>query len=90
MPLLKPITLYVFLNSLIGGLQSFDVQQILTGGQGAPQGKLMTVVMYLYNTAFQYNNYGYSAAIAYYLFAFIALASSVVFISRLRGKGHRA
>jgi multiple sugar transport system permease protein len=90
MSLLKPITLYVFLNSLIGGLQSFDVQQILTGGQGAPQGKLMTVVMYLYNTAFQYNNYGYSAAIAYYLFAFIALASSVVFISRLRGKGHRA
>lgn len=84
-PLLKPITIFVFLNSLIGGLQSFDVQQILTGGMGAPRGKLLTVVMYLYNTAFQYNNFGYSAAIAYYLFIFIALASSVIFISRIRG-----
>lgn len=85
LPLLKPITLFVFLNSLIGGLQSFDVQQILTGGMGAPDGKLMTVVMYLYNTAFSYNNFGYSAAIAYFLFIFIALASAVIFIGRIRG-----
>ncbi|WP_125605113.1 carbohydrate ABC transporter permease [Lapidilactobacillus bayanensis] len=85
MPLLRPITLYVFLTSMIGGLQSFDVQQILTGGSGAPQGKLLTVVMYLYNTAFQYNNYGYSAAISYYLFFFIVIISLVVFIGRFRG-----
>lgn len=84
-PLLKPITVFVFMNSLIGGLQSFDIQQILTRGMGAPQGKLLTVAMYMYNTAFSYNNYGYSAAISYYLFVFIALASSIIFLSRLKG-----
>lgn len=88
-PLLKPITVFVFLNSLVGGLQSFDVQQILTGGLGAPQGKLMTVVMYLYNTAFKYNNFGYSAAIAYYLFIFIAFFSSFVLIPRMKGENKK-
>ncbi|MGX7417363.1 carbohydrate ABC transporter permease [Carnobacterium gallinarum] len=85
MPLLKPITIFLFLSSLVGGMQSFDVQQVLTGGMGAPRGKLMTVVMYLYNTAFEYNNFGYAAAIAYYLFIFIAFFSSFLLISRLRG-----
>lgn len=88
-PLLKPVTLFVFLNSLIGGLQSFDVQQILTGGMGAPQGKLVTVVMYLYNTAFKYNNFGYSAAIAYYLFLFIAFFSSFALITKLKEGGKK-
>ena len=83
-PLLRPVTAFVFLNSRVGGLQSFDVQQILTGGLGAPQGKLMTVVMYLYNTAFKYNNFGYSAAIAYYLFFFIAIFASFSVMGRLK------
>lgn len=83
-PLLKPITFFVFLNALIGGLQSFDVQQILTGGMGAPQGKLMTVVMYLYNTAFKYNNFGYASAIAYFLFIFIAFFSAIALFGRFK------
>lgn len=89
-PLLKPVTLYVFLTSLIGGLQSFDVQQILTGGYGAPQNALNSVVLYLYNTAFRYNNFGYSAAIAYYLFAFIAAFSIFMLKSRLGDEKERS
>lgn len=84
MPLLSPITLYVLLTSFIGGLQSFEVQQVLTGGLGAPQGSLVTVVMYMYNTGFRYGNFGYAGAIAYYLFAFIAIFSVIILKSRMQ------
>lgn len=36
LPLLKPILIYVMITSLIGGLQMFDVPQILTNGKGDP------------------------------------------------------
>ena len=84
MPLLRPITLFVLLTSLIGGLQSFEVQQVLTGGLGAPQGSLVTVVMYMYNTGFRYGNFGYAGAIAYYLFAIIAVFSVGIMRNRMK------
>ena len=37
--------------------------------------------MYLYNTAFKYNNVGYAAAIAYGLFLIIAVFSAFTFKS---------
>ena len=36
LPLLRPILIYVMVTSLIGGLQMFDVPQILTNGTGDP------------------------------------------------------
>lgn len=86
MPLLRPVTLFVFINSFIGGMQSFDIQQLLTDGIGSPRGSLQTVVMYLYNTGFRFNNFGYAAAISYYLFLFIAIASAVIFAIRSRNE----
>lgn len=35
LPLLKPILIYVIITSMIGGIQMFDVPQILTNGSGA-------------------------------------------------------
>ena len=35
LPLLRPILIYVMITSLIGGMQMFDVPQILTNGTGA-------------------------------------------------------
>lgn len=81
LPLLKPILLYVAITSLIGGLQIFDIPFLITDGLGAPNGALNTVVMYLYNTAFKYNNIGYAAAIAYALFFIIAIFSAFTFKS---------
>ncbi|GAA4654444.1 sugar ABC transporter permease [Anaerocolumna aminovalerica] len=77
LPLLKPILLYVAITSLIGGLQIFDIPFLITDGIGAPHGSLNTVVMYLYNTAFRYNNVGYAGAIAYFLFLVIAVAAGI-------------
>lgn len=81
LPLLKPILIYVAITSLIGGLQIFDLPFLITDGLGAPSGALNTMVMYLYNTAFKYNNVGYSAAIAYALFIIIAIFSAFTFKS---------
>ncbi|MDD2971263.1 MAG: sugar ABC transporter permease [Lachnospiraceae bacterium] len=76
-PLLKPILLYVAITSLIGGLQLFDIPFLITDGAGAPSNALNTVVLYLYNSAFKYNNVGYAGAIAYLLFFIIGIVSAI-------------
>lgn len=78
MPLLKPIFLYVFITSMIGGLQMFDVPQILTNGQGTPNKTSFTLVMYL-NQMLGVKNYGISGAISVTLFFFTAILSIFVF-----------
>ena len=79
MPLLKPTLLFAAVTSLIGGMQTFDIPYVMTGGQGNPNNKTLTVVMYLYNTAFQNSNYGYGAAIGYGLFILILIFSIITF-----------
>ncbi|OGX78727.1 ABC transporter [Exiguobacterium sp. SH31] len=83
-PLLKPILLYIMITSLIGGLQLFDLPLLLTDGVGAPDGALNTMVLYLYNQAFKYNNYGYASAVAYGLFLITLVFSAVVFKGMFR------
>ena len=39
LPLIRPILAYTLITSIIGGLQMFDVPQILTNGQGNPKRK---------------------------------------------------
>ena len=46
-PLLRPILVYVIITSLIGGLQMFDVPQILTNATGEPMRSTMKLKMYL-------------------------------------------
>lgn len=87
LPLLKPIMLYVCITSLIGGLQLFDMPYLMSGGLGTPDGALNTMTMYLFNTAFKYNNVGYSGAIAYALFFIIFILSAITFFAINRKKG---
>jgi len=48
-PLLKPILIYIFVTSLVGGMQMFDIPFLLTDGRGSPGGSIMTnnILMYL-------------------------------------------
>ena len=57
LPLIKPILAYTLITSLIGGIQMFDVPQILTNGNGNPDRTSMTVIMYL-NKHLYSKNYG--------------------------------
>lgn len=79
MPLLRPIMMYVAITSLIGGLQLFDIPYLISGTKGLPGRSLYTAVFYLFNMAFTNHQMGYAAAIAFVLFAIIALCSMVAY-----------
>ena len=80
MPLISPIMLYVLVTSMIGGLQMFDVPEVLTRKSGGPNRTSMTVIMYL-NRYLTNRNYGDAGAISVILFILTALLSIVIFLA---------
>lgn len=78
MPLLKPILLYTLITSLIGGIQMFDVPQVLSNGSGNPIRSCMTVIMYL-NKHLYSKNYGMGGALSVILFVVTGILSLIVF-----------
>ena len=78
LPLLRPILVYVMITSLIGGLQNFDVPQILTNGTGDPVRSSMTLIMFL-NKHLYSKNYGMAGALSVVLFVITVILSLIVF-----------
>ena len=78
LPLLKPILIYVMITSLIGGLQMFDVPQILTNGTGDPMRSSMTLIMYLNKHLFS-KNFGLGGALSVFMFIITGILSLTVF-----------
>ena len=70
-PLLKPGHFFVAVVSIIGCLKVFDQPYIVSGGTGGPAYSTLSVVLYLYQTAFQNIEFGYAAAMGVALFAVI-------------------
>ena len=68
-PLLTPTTFFILVISIINSFQVFDLAFILT--RGGPGNATNTVVMDIYNQAFQFFQMGYAAAIAWILFLII-------------------
>ena len=83
-PLLRPIMAYTLITSLIGGLQMFDVPQILTKGNGTPDRMSMTLIMLLNNYLGKSKNYGMGGALSVILFGITAVLSLLVFRSLTR------
>ena len=78
LPLLSPILVYTIITAMIGGLQMFDVPQVLTNGRGSPDYSTMTVVMNL-NTYLGRKNYGMAGAVSVVLFIISAVLSLFVY-----------
>ena len=78
LPILKPILIYVMITSLIGGLQMYDVPQILTNGRGTPMGSTITVIMNL-NQYLTSKNFGMGGALSVFMFVVTAILSLFVF-----------
>lgn len=83
-PMLRPIILFTVIISTITGLQTFAEPQVLFGSNaaqnpnsGGPGQAGLTMVLYFYQQAFNNNNYGYGAAIAYGVFAIVAIFSFI-------------
>ena len=80
MPLLKPIFVYVLITSMIGGLQLFDVPQILTNGTGSPDRTSTTLIMLLNNHMYS-KNYGLGGALSVILLIISGILSFLVYDS---------
>lgn len=84
LPILRPILVYVMITSLIGGLQMFDVPQILTSGSGQPTRTTMTLIMYLNKHLFS-KNYGMGGALSVFLFVITGILSLIIFRFNTKG-----
>ena len=78
LPLIRPILAYTLITSIIGGLQMFDVPQILTNGQGNPDRTSMTLIMFL-NSHLKSKNYGMAGALSVYLFIISGILCFIVY-----------
>lgn len=70
-PMLRPTTFFILIMSIIGTFQVFDQMYVVSKGEGGPQDATLTVVFYLYRTAFRNFDMGYASAMAFVLFVII-------------------
>lgn len=69
LPLLAPTFLFVALMTMIGYFQLFAEPYVMT--QGGPAHSTLSIVLLMYQEGFRWWNMGYSAAVAFVLFAII-------------------
>ncbi|MDB4865747.1 MAG: binding-protein-dependent transport system inner rane component [Cohnella sp.] len=93
LPLLKNIMTFVVITSIIGGFQIFEEPLLLYSsgasgdqGYGGPNQSALTIVMYLYQSAYKFYRWGYAAAIGYVL-AFIILGCSLISMRLMSRRG---
>lgn len=77
-PGISPVTFFILTTSLIGALQDFARFQLMTGG--GPDFSTTTIVYYLYNTAFKYNDMGYASAVAWFIGVIIMIIVGINFL----------
>ncbi|MDF2512124.1 MAG: binding-protein-dependent transport system inner rane component [Herbinix sp.] len=82
-PSIRPILIFVVITSMLGGIQMFDIPQILTNGDGTPNRQSMTLIMFLNNHLFS-KNYGMAGALSVILFIISSILSVLVFSSMTR------
>ncbi|MDR0223012.1 MAG: sugar ABC transporter permease [Oscillospiraceae bacterium] len=86
-PLIRPILTFNLIQSLIGGLQMFDVPTVIGGFTSSPHGMyIKTVMTQIQSTAYEVSSlgagkgFGYSAAAAVMLFIITTIISVFIFI----------
>lgn len=82
LPLLRPTALFVVITQTIGVFQVFVVVQMLT--RGGPAHATQTIVYRIYETAFQFFDFGYAAAMSVVLLVIVSIIA--VFQFRLLGR----
>ncbi len=85
LPLLKPTSLFVVMVSVvaaIAGSQAFDLIYVMT--KGGPANSTSLAIYYIYQQAFQYNEYGYAAALATTLVVLL-MAFTLTLLALTRG-----
>ncbi len=76
-PLLKPVTFFIVAMGIIGTFQLFDQSYIFSAGSGGPNNSTLTVVLLIYQYAFNRLEMGYAAALALMLAGAIMVATLI-------------
>lgn len=76
-PMLQPTMVYVFITSTIAALQIFVIPQLMTGG--GPNYTSSSLLILIYNSAFQLGKFGYASAIGVILFVLTAMIALIQF-----------
>lgn len=80
LPMLSPVVFFGAMMTLITSFQVFTQAYILTGG--GPGDSSTTLVLELYQQAFNYFRLGYASSIAWLLFVLILLTTGVFYVLR--------
>ncbi|MFI9246737.1 carbohydrate ABC transporter permease [Streptomyces sp. NPDC053086] len=82
-PALRPVAFAVTALNLIWNLNSFALVYVLTSG--GPGGKTRLPMLFAYEEAFRYGQFGYAAAMGCVLVAVVSVLLAVFLAGRLRG-----
>ncbi|MCI7671377.1 MAG: sugar ABC transporter permease [Schaalia hyovaginalis] len=74
-PLLRPMTFFVSIQSLITAFQSFDLAYVFT--EGGPRGGTDVLGMLMYRQAFRLDGFGYGAAISFVSLALVLAVTAI-------------
>ncbi len=73
-PQIFPTTFFIFVTSLIGGLQGgFEIARTLT--EGGPAGATTTLSYHIYQEGFEAGRLGYASAVSWVMFVLILMAT---------------
>ena len=86
LPMVRPVIVVAVVFRLIEALKTFDPIIVIT--QGGPGFATETLNIYIYNTAFQYQQLGYAAALLLVFFVIVFVLAGLM-LSFRRGKGDR-
>jgi multiple sugar transport system permease protein len=75
LPLLRPVTVFVLVTSIVGSFQIFDTIAVTTAG--GPIDATRVLVFYIYSNAFTFFKMGYATALSMTLFAILIFFSIV-------------
>jgi len=77
LPLLRPVTVFVLVTSLIGSFQVFDSAMVIATPAGGPGGASRVIYWYITSLAFNQFKMGYAATVAVALFVLSMLIAWV-------------
>jgi len=82
-PAIRPVALAISALSLIWNINSFALVYVLTGG--GPGGRTRLPMLFAYEEAFGYGQFGYAAAMGCVLVAVVSVLLALFLVGRLKG-----
>ena len=79
LPMMTPVIFYNLVISIVQLLQYFVVPYVLNQGTGQPNGETMYYMIWFYKQTFTFQDMGYGAALAWFIFVIALVITLVLF-----------